>query len=114
MPIAIQEMADGVTRVVLSGRIDVAGAAAIDLPMSVVGGSRRAVVVDLAGVEFMASMGLRALVSCAKAVQSKKGRIVLLAPRPPVEEVIVTSGIDELIAIHHDEGAAVTAVLALG
>lgn len=114
MPIAVEDGEGGLTRVVLSGRIDVAGAAQIDLPMSVVGGSRRAVVIDLAGVEFMASMGLRSLVSCAKAILSKQGRVVLLAPRPPVEEVIVTSGIDELIPIHHDAVVAAQAVLAGG
>jgi anti-anti-sigma factor len=110
MPIAIQDLDGGVTRVVLSGRIDVAGASQIDMPMSVVGGSKRAVVIDLAAVEFMASMGLRSLVVCAKAILNKKGRVVLLAPQGPVEEVIVTSGIDELIPILHDEAAAIAAV----
>lgn len=95
---------------VLSGRIDIAGAHEIDMPMSIVAGSRRAVVVDLAAVEFMASMGLRSLVVAAKSINSKRGRMVLLAPRPEVEEVIRTCGIDELIPIHHVETDAIAAV----
>lgn len=110
MPIAIQELDGNVTKVVLSGRIDVAGAREIDLPLSVVAGSRRAVVIDLAAVEFMASMGLRSLVVCAKAIIGKRGRVVLLAPQPAVAEVLTVSGIDDLIPIHHDEAAAIAAV----
>ena len=111
MPIAIQELDGNVTKVVLSGRIDIAGAHEIDMPMSLVAGSRRAVVIDLSGVEFMASMGLRHMVVCAKSVASKRGKVVLLSPRPAVEEVITVSGIDQLIPIHHDEAAAIAAVM---
>jgi anti-anti-sigma factor len=110
MPISIEDSTD-LTRVVLSGRIDIAGAHEIDLPMSSVGG-RKAVVIDLAGVDFMASMGMRSLVLTAKAIISKNGRIVLLAPRPEVEEVLRTAGIDELIPIHHAETEAIAAVTA--
>jgi len=111
MPIVIQDLEGNVTRVVLSGRIDIAGANEIDMPMSVVGGSRRAVVIDLAAVDFMASMGLRSLVLCAKSILSKRGKVVLLAPQPAVSEVITVSGIDDLIPIHHDEAAAFAAVM---
>lgn len=112
MPIEIRDLDNGVTHTILSGRLDVAGAEAIDLPMNVVGGSRRAVIVDLSEVEFIGSMGLRAIVMLAKTVQRRGGRAVLLAPRPEVAEVITTSGIDELIVIHADHDSAVVAVLA--
>jgi anti-anti-sigma factor len=111
MPISIEELAGNVTKVVLSGRLDIAGAREIELPMAVVAGSRRAVVVDLSAVEFMASLGLRGIVISAKSIFSKRGKIVLLMPRPPVEEVITTTGIDTLIPIYHDEAAAIAAVI---
>jgi anti-anti-sigma factor len=111
MPIAIQDLDGNVTRVVLSGRIDVAGAHEIDMPMNVVAGSRRAVVIDLSAVDFMASMGLRSIVLGAKSIISKRGKVVLFAPQPAVEEVITVSGVDELIAIYHDEAVAFAAVL---
>ncbi len=110
MPIAIEDLEDAVTKVVLSGRIDVAGAHEIDMPMSIVAGSRRAVVIDLSAVEFMASMGLRSLVISAKSIVSKGGKVALLAPKPAVEEVITVSGIDQLIPIYHDQAAAISAV----
>jgi anti-sigma B factor antagonist len=113
MPISILDLDGNVTKVVLSGRIDIAGSREIEMPMAVVGGSRRAVVVDLSAVDFMASLGLRGIVLCAKSVVSKRGKIVLLMPQPQVEEVIRTTGIDELIPIYHDEGAAIAAVIAV-
>ena len=84
MPIAIEDLDGGVTKVVLSSRIDVAGASEIDMPMNVIAGSRRAVVIDLSGVEFMASMGLRSIVLSAKSITSKRGKVVLLSPQPAV------------------------------
>jgi anti-anti-sigma factor len=110
MAITVQDLADGVTHVTISGRIDIAGAAEIDMPMSVVGGSRRSVIIDLSGVVFIASLGLRSIVLSGKSILSKKGKVALFAPQPAVEEVITTSGIDELISIYHDMEAAIAAV----
>jgi anti-anti-sigma factor len=113
MPISIQDLEGNVTKVIISGRVDIAGAREIEMPMAVIAGSRRAVVIDLSGVEFMASLGLRGIVVSAKSIFSKRGKVVLLAPRPAVEEVITTTGIDELIPIFHDESEAIAAVTVL-
>jgi len=110
MPIFIEDLANGITKVVLTGRIDIAGSAEIDMPMSIIGGSRQAVIVDLSGVNFIASLGLRSIVLAGKTVMRRGGTMVLLAPQPAVEEVITTSGIDELFAIARDEAAAIAAV----
>jgi anti-anti-sigma factor len=112
MPISILDLEGNVTKVVLAGRIDIAGAREIEMPMAVIAGSRRAVVVDLSAVEFMASLGLRGIVVSAKSIISKRGRIVLLMPQPQVAEVITTTGIDQLIPIYHDESDAIAAVIA--
>ena len=93
----VEELDNGVTKVVINGRIDIAGAQEIDLPLNVIGGSRRAVIIDLSQVTFMASMGLRGLVMCAKAIHSKRGR---------------TMGIDELIPLSASQAEAITLVTA--
>jgi len=110
MPILFQDIDNGVTKIVISGRIDIAGSGEIDTPLSVAGGTRRNVVVDLSGVSFMASLGLRSIVLSGKAILRKGGKIVILSPQPIVEEVITTSGIDEIIPIYHDELLAIAAV----
>ena len=110
MPITIETRDGAVTRVVLSGRLDIAGAHEIDMPLSLVAGSSRAVVVDMREVEFLASLGLRGIVIAAKSILGKHGRIVLLAPQPQVMEVLTVSGIEAMIPIHDDEERAFAAV----
>jgi anti-sigma B factor antagonist len=112
MPMTVEELDNGVTKVVITGRIDIAGAQEIDLPLNVVGGSRRAVVIDLADVTFIASMGLRGLVMCAKSIHSKRGKVSMFGPRPEVADVIKTMGIDELIPLSASQAEAVTLVTA--
>jgi anti-sigma B factor antagonist len=110
--IETEELAGGVTRVTLTGKLDIAGANTIDLPFIVVMGSKRAVIVDLSRVSFVASMGLRTLIMGAKTVASKKGRMVLLSPTADVEDVLLTSGTNTLIPVLHDLDAAMAAVTA--
>lgn len=110
MPISIEALTEGVTKVVLSGVIDIAGAAEIDAPMSLVGDTGGAVIVDLSGVDFIASLGLRSLVLGGKAVLRKRGMMVLFSPQPPVANVITVSNIHALFPIYSDEAAAIAAV----
>jgi anti-anti-sigma factor len=110
MTISTHDLDGGVTKVVITGRIDVAGAKALDMPLALVAGSRRSVVIDLSGVEFLASLGMRGLVVSAKSIVSKKGKVVLLSPIPSVEESLTVAGITELLPIHHDEAEAIAAV----
>lgn len=112
MAIVIEDIDGGVTKVVLSGRLDIAGSGEIDMPLSIVGGSRRAVVVDLSAVDFMASLALRSVVMAGKAVHNKGGKLVLLAPQPAVEEVITVSGVDDLFPILRELAEAIAAVTA--
>jgi anti-anti-sigma factor len=112
MKMSTADLPNGVTKVSLVGKLDIAGAHAIDLHFNVIAGSKRAVIVDLSEVVFIASMGLRTLVIGAKSIISKKGRIVLLAPAADVEKVLRDSGIDSLIPIHYELDEAVAAVVA--
>ncbi len=110
MPIAIEELEGGITRVILDGRMDIEGAAAVDLPMNVIAGSKKAVIVNLQKVSFLGSMGLRALVAPARAIKSRGGKVVIFGPNEMVEKVLKTSGIDTMIPIHHDLQAAMAAL----
>jgi anti-anti-sigma factor len=110
MAITIEELAGGVTKVILDGKLDIEGAAAVDLKMNVIAGSRKAVLVDLQGVSFVGSMGLRALVAPARAIKSRGGKIALFGPNDSVEKVLKTAGIDTLIPIYHELQSALAAL----
>jgi anti-anti-sigma factor len=110
MPIAIQDLESGVTVVAISGRIDIAGAHQIDMPMSIVAGSKRRVVIDLTAVDFLASMGIRHIVIAAKSIASKRGACVMYGPNADVRSVLEATGIDTMIPIHDVLDDAIQAV----
>ena len=105
-----EELDNGITKVVLDGSLDIAGAAAIDLKMNIIAGAKNSVLIDLQQVTFIGSMGLRALVSPARAILSRKGKIAVYAPTELVEKVLKTSGIDTMIPIFHDYDMAMAAL----
>lgn len=102
MKLSTEEMDGDVTRVVLEGRLDIDGAATVDLRMNVIAGSARFLLVDLQGVTFLGSMGVRSLVVPAQAVKRRGGKTVFFAPNAMVEEVLNTSHISTIIPVRHD------------
>jgi anti-anti-sigma factor len=110
MAISTEELPGGITRVILDGRLDIAGAAAVDLKMNVIAGSKKTVLLDLQNVSFLGSMGLRSLVIPARAIKSRGGKMVIFGPNQLVEEVLKTSSVDTLIPIHHDLESAMAAL----
>lgn len=107
MQISSEEMPGGITRVELDGRLDIAGAAAIDLKMNIIAGSAKKLLIDLQKVAFLGSMGLRSIVIPARSVTGRGGKVVLFAPNEMVESVLKTAGIDTLIPVSHDLDAAI-------
>lgn len=96
----------GVTATItLTGRLDIMGAEAVAMPLATLSGSKDDLIVDMAGVTFIASIGLRHLVSASKAIGRRGGRMVLLNPDTMVAEVIITSGLSDLLPIERS-GAA--------
>lgn len=98
MQIVINEAGPTAT-VVLTGRLDISGADVVALPLATLSGAKESLVVDMAGVSFIASIGLRHLVSASKAIGRRGGTLVLINPNPAVVEVITTSGLNDLLPI---------------
>lgn len=106
MKLSTEEMDGGITRVVLEGRLDIEGAADVDLRMNVIAGSASLLLLDLQGVTFLGSMGLRSIVVPAQAVKRRGGKMVLFAPIPMVEEVLKNSNINTIIPVRHQLDSA--------
>ena len=103
MQMNVSQIDGGIQHIRLAGRMDVAGTQAIDLRFTALTATRRsAIVVDLSEVSFLASIGMRTLLSNAKALSLKGGKMVLLNPQPMVASALSTAGIDTLIPVHHD------------
>jgi anti-sigma B factor antagonist len=111
MQLTTEQINESTLRIALVGRMDVTGTLAIDQSFTVLAAARSAgVIVDLSGVVFLSSIGIRTLISSAKALASRGGRMVLFAPVPLVRKVLETAGIDRIIPIFDDLAAAVAAV----
>jgi anti-sigma B factor antagonist len=110
MELTIEELENGVTKATLVGRLDIEGAQAVDMRFNVLAGSKKALVVDLSGVTFLASMGLRTLLVAGRAIAVKGGRMALAGPQENVMRVLTTSGADEVVAVTDTVAAAIAAV----
>jgi len=109
MDMQVDKLADEVTRVQLSGSLDIAGAQAVETRFASVVGANRRVVVDFSEVVFLASIGMRMLLAAAKQAQRRGGRFVLFNVRADVAKAIETAGLDALLPRCEDEAAAITA-----
>ena len=78
MNLEVTELENGITKVTLSGRLDVEGALKIDSQFNDIAKEKKKVVVDLSEVAFMASLGLRTLITGAKATGNNGGKMVLM------------------------------------
>ena len=87
---------DRITHLAIVGQLDVAGLHAIDVKFhSFTAARRRPTLVDVSALEFISSLGMGMFVSCARSLQRYGVRMVLLNPRPEVEEALKAVGIDQ-------------------
>jgi anti-anti-sigma factor len=108
-----QETPDGVKIITLAGRMDIAGTQQIDLRFTSLAASQKAfIAVDLSEVSFLASIGMRTLVSSARALMNRGGAMALASPQPLVNQALVAAGIDSLIPIYPNIGEASRALQA--
>jgi anti-sigma B factor antagonist len=112
MEVEARELEPGILGIALSGKMDAVGVQQIDLKFTALTSTRKAaILVDLSKVTLLASIGIRTLVSNARAQKRRGGAMVLYQPTGLVEEVLKITGIDAVIPIAHD---MTTARVALG
>lgn len=98
---------DDVTRIALSGRLDLQGTGAIQPDFAALtGDAKRSAVVDLSEVSFLASAGMRMLLEAAKALRRTAHRLVLLRPQENVKQALEVAGLAGILPITDDEAAA--------
>jgi anti-anti-sigma factor len=99
--ISHDDVGEDLRRIMISGRLDTHGANEVAPRLEeLTAAPKKGVVVDLSGVEFLASAGVRALITSAKAVKNRGGRLVLVSGETPtVLFSLRTAGIDHLIPV---------------
>lgn len=83
-----------------TGRLDTTTAAAAEKALlALLVDGVDSINMDLSELDYVSSAGLRVLLVVAKAAKAKGGKLILLAPKPAILEVIKISGFDRIIHI---------------
>jgi anti-anti-sigma factor len=98
---------DGVALVAPAGRIDTTTSPALEEELrKLVDDGARDVLVDLGGVDYISSAGLRVLLVLAKRLRGERGRLVLCGLAGPVRQVFELAGFVPLFTIEASRDAA--------
>src|ERR1700751_2112748 len=113
MHIRHTDVGDNLRKIVISGRLHLPGpeSGAGELE-KLAAAPKKGVVVDVSGLKFLASLGIRALLKSAKAVEARGGRMVLVvgANAQVVMSLEATGVADVLPMFKGDDEAARAAV----
>ncbi len=114
MSISFKDTHESLRHICLTGRLDIAGIDDVSATFAELSASTtRSVVVDLSEVTFLVSFGIRELITNAKLIQRRGGRMVIfVGGNRAVHKTLETTGIDTLIPTFADALQADAAALA--
>jgi anti-sigma B factor antagonist len=112
--LSYEDLSDTIRRVALTGRLDMVGMEEIDLKFTSITAARPLrVIVDLTGVTFLASIGIRSIISSARALDQKGGKMVLVVgDNATVRATLEATGIGTVVPLLETEDEAALAVMA--
>jgi anti-anti-sigma factor len=114
MSVSFQDVGANLRSISISGRLDMEGTDSLSgrLMELVEEPTKKGVVVDLSAVRFLASVGIRLLVACAKAVQARGGKMAIVVGQgSSVAMSLEATGIDEFIPVFNNSADAEEAAL---
>jgi anti-anti-sigma factor len=101
------EKQDKVTIVTVVGRLDAPGAPKVEAYCrALIQDGSKHLLIDMTGVDYVSSAGLRSLLVLAKAVKAVGGAMVLCGLSPTVHEVMRISGFDNILSLAADRSSA--------
>ena len=112
--ISYEDVGEDLRRVIISGRLDTFGPTSIASQLvELEQGAKKALVVDLSDVQYLASIGLGALLTSAKTVSRRGGKMALVVNNgSTVMMSLHATGVDKLIPIFRKLSDAESAALA--
>ena len=97
----------------LSGSLDLGGTREVETQfLGHVARTTQSVVVDFSKVTFLASFGVRMMLSAVRALAQNGKKLVILNPQPLVAKVLETGGVTAVAIIVHDPARIPPPVLA--
>lgn len=107
----IADLDKGLTKITLSGRLDTPGVDRIEarFAAAVVPGNKNAVV-DISGVDFVASMGIRLFITVARSLAMRHAKLAIYGAQSMVNEVFDHVSLSEMVPVVASESEAIAAV----
>lgn len=101
----------GVAITAINGRLDGATSAEYEIRiLDLLQDGRKAMVLDLAGVDYLSSAGIRVLILVFKKAAALKLPLAIARPQASVAEVLSIAGLDDILVAHPSIEAAIQAV----
>ncbi len=98
MRFEVVELSPVANKVVLEGRLDSTTVGQVETPFTAaVAASGRSAVIDMGGLEFLSSLGIRLLLSSSRPVTRRGGKVVLFGVRPMVAEVLTAMALEQVL-----------------
>jgi anti-anti-sigma factor len=94
--------------IAVSGRVDSSNANELDTTLQqLLDDDLHQLVMELSGIDYMSSAGLRAIISALREAKKKGGDVRIAAPSERVSEVFTLAGLNPLFQIFDDVDTAV-------
>ncbi len=107
MQFDLVDLGPAANKLVLHGRLDAAGVAAVETAFTAtIAASGKSAVLDLRDLAFLSSLGIRLLLSVARVVTRRGGRLVLFGAQPMVAEVLTSMALDQVLPLAATEAEA--------
>ena len=98
----VRRSENGIPVLVLTGRLNQASADALHAAAMEVAGDEtsKALVVDMGGVDFIASVGIRSLISPSQALALRGGKLAVANLSPQISEFFKLTGLDQMFRVY--------------
>ena len=112
MEMTVNELNNGITLIALQGTLDIMGVNQVETKFAgYCSGENARILVDMSGVDYMASIGIRLLVTNAKSLRSRNGKMALLSPTTDVFNVLEMTDIPAIIPVYSNFESAEAVLL---
>ncbi len=107
----IADLDNGLTKITLSGRLDTPGVDRIEARfVAAVVPANKSAVVDISGVDFVASMGIRLFITVARSLAMRHAKLAIYGAQSMVNEVFDHVSLSEMVPVVANESEAIAAV----
>ena len=102
---------DGWILVAIRGRLDMNSAGTLEQELeAVIEGGQRRLAIDMDGLDYLSSAGLRALLVAARKLQAVDGKLVLVGLRGTVKDVLELAGLANVFPVFATEAELLAAL----